>query len=98
MFCSNCGAQNKDEAKFCVKCGESLGEIKKEERPTYIQSPRGVPQTGPLRLIGLWVVIKSFFSLPYIFIIETFSFIKNIGEEGKLFSEGSDIPNRKSVV
>jgi len=33
MFCSNCGAQNSDEAKFCVKCGETFGETRKEEKP-----------------------------------------------------------------
>ncbi len=27
MFCTNCGAQNKDEAKFCVKCGLTLSDI-----------------------------------------------------------------------
>jgi hypothetical protein len=32
MFCSNCGAQNSDEAKFCVKCGETFGETHKEEK------------------------------------------------------------------
>ncbi len=25
MYCPNCGAQNKDEAKFCSSCGASLG-------------------------------------------------------------------------
>ena len=34
MFCTNCGAENKDEAKFCVKCGETFGEVKKEEKST----------------------------------------------------------------
>jgi len=33
MFCPNCGAQNRDEAKFCVKCGETFGETRKEEKP-----------------------------------------------------------------
>jgi hypothetical protein len=32
MFCTNCGSQNKDDARFCVKCGESLGEASKEEK------------------------------------------------------------------
>ena len=26
MFCINCGAANKDEAKLCINCGESLSE------------------------------------------------------------------------
>lgn len=38
MFCTNCGAQNKDDAKFCVKCGESLGEKKREEKPSAAMS------------------------------------------------------------
>jgi len=25
MFCSQCGAENPDEAKFCAKCGAALG-------------------------------------------------------------------------
>jgi hypothetical protein len=27
MYCINCGASNKDEAKFCINCGESLNEV-----------------------------------------------------------------------
>jgi hypothetical protein len=30
MFCTNCGASNKEEAKFCVNCAESLSEIQIE--------------------------------------------------------------------
>jgi hypothetical protein len=32
MFCTNCGASNKDDAKFCINCGESLSEIHIEEK------------------------------------------------------------------
>jgi len=31
MFCINCGASNKDDAKFCINCGESLSEVQIEE-------------------------------------------------------------------
>jgi hypothetical protein len=31
MFCINCGAPNKDEAKLCINCGESLSEVHIEE-------------------------------------------------------------------
>lgn len=34
MFCTNCGAENKDEAKFCVKCGVTLGEIQEVRKPS----------------------------------------------------------------
>jgi hypothetical protein len=30
MFCTNCGASNKKEARFCVNCAEPLGEIQVE--------------------------------------------------------------------
>lgn len=34
MFCTNCGAENKDDAKFCVKCGLTLAEIPGGEKPS----------------------------------------------------------------
>ena len=33
-FCPNCGAQNKDEAKFCVDCGTEIGNIIVEQPQT----------------------------------------------------------------
>jgi len=38
MFCTSCGSQNKDDAKFCVKCGETFGETRKEEKPISIDT------------------------------------------------------------
>ena len=32
MYCTNCGALNKDDAKFCVNCSESLSDAQIEER------------------------------------------------------------------
>lgn len=26
MYCTNCGAKNRDQAKFCIKCGQQLAE------------------------------------------------------------------------
>jgi len=34
MFCTNCGAENKDDAKFCVKCGQTISEVPGEGRPS----------------------------------------------------------------
>jgi hypothetical protein len=31
MFCFNCGTSNREDAKFCVHCNESLFEIQSEE-------------------------------------------------------------------
>jgi len=38
MFCANCGAENKDEAKFCVKCGGTFNETHKVEKPISIDT------------------------------------------------------------
>lgn len=32
MFCTNCGASNKDDAKLCVSCSESLSETQGEKK------------------------------------------------------------------
>jgi len=32
MFCTNCGASNKGNARFCVNCADSLGEIQIEAK------------------------------------------------------------------
>jgi hypothetical protein len=32
MFCTNCGASNKDDAKLCVNCNESLRDNRIEEK------------------------------------------------------------------
>jgi hypothetical protein len=33
MFCTNCGAPNKDDAKFCVNCDESLTDVQTVKSP-----------------------------------------------------------------
>jgi len=40
MFCTNCGTANKDDAKFCVKCGEILGDIQGEVKPSSAKTLR----------------------------------------------------------
>lgn len=32
MFCTNCGASNKKDSKFCINCAESLSEVQIAER------------------------------------------------------------------
>lgn len=32
MFCTQCGASNKDDAQFCINCNESLGDPPIEEK------------------------------------------------------------------
>jgi hypothetical protein len=33
MFCTDCGAPNKEETTFCIQCGESLSEVQRAKRP-----------------------------------------------------------------
>jgi hypothetical protein len=32
MFCTNCGASNKDDAKFCINCADPLSDVQIERR------------------------------------------------------------------
>jgi hypothetical protein len=41
MFCTNCGASNKDDATSCINCGESLSEDQIEESLSSIRGLRG---------------------------------------------------------
>ena len=44
-FCPQCGAQNKDEAKFCVDCGADIGNIAAAQ-PKAEPTQNNVPQTA----------------------------------------------------
>lgn len=76
MFCTNCGAENKDDAKFCVKCGETLVESQVPvSPPTYIVTQKvsslrhpkeeaffilGAVVGGIAWLLIIWLVILFF--------------------------------------
>ncbi len=38
MFCTNCGASNKNGAKLCANCGESLANNQIEDRLSRLRS------------------------------------------------------------
>ena len=48
MYCSMCGAENLDEAKFCKKCGKHIGEHV-PERKTIVATEDELP--------GYWYAI-----------------------------------------
>jgi hypothetical protein len=37
MFCTNCGASNKKDSKFCINCAESLSEVQITERLSRVR-------------------------------------------------------------
>jgi len=76
MFCSNCGARNDDDARFCERCGVDLSGMPRPAAATPTEAPRpmppspsGVPPTvyPPARPrawwypIGVWFILSAFF-------------------------------------
>jgi len=43
MFCSSCGSQNDDTAKFCGKCGNTLSAASPQVRPNGTRIRGGSP-------------------------------------------------------
>jgi hypothetical protein len=42
MFCTNCGASNKRDSKFCINCAESLSEVRVGEKLSRARAPKDV--------------------------------------------------------
>jgi uncharacterized membrane protein len=60
MFCSRCGAENADEAKFCSKCGNRLGAAAtptEDAAKSEAESSTGLSANvaGLLCYVALWV-------------------------------------------
>lgn len=70
VFCSKCGAENRDDAQFCFKCGtpfeapKELTIVDEREKPTY-QSGTWWFKNGTLALIA-GVVIGAVGFIVYI--------------------------------
>lgn len=69
VYCSKCGAENKEDTKYCIKCGKNLYSIKgkdKDEDVCFGRSEReledeclGIPYGGALvgLIIGIFIII-----------------------------------------
>ena len=56
MYCQNCGSENKDDAKFCQRCGCELIEIvasKKESVQNSHKSNKKTKKLIPIFIVGL---------------------------------------------
>ena len=51
MYCTNCGALNKDDAKFCVNCSESLSDVQIEGRLTRSRALNDVSDLKKIDLL-----------------------------------------------
>ena len=59
MFCTNCGASNKKDSKFCINCAEPLDSIQVAER---------LPRVGVLRKASFFKKVdflRSFFDFSF---------------------------------
>jgi hypothetical protein len=59
MFCTNCGASNKDDALSCINCGESLSDDQIEES---FLSPRRFRGVSIQKKVGL---LRALFNLSF---------------------------------
>ena len=57
MYCTNCGALNKDDAKLCVNCDESLSEVQIEES---LARPRVLNDVSYLKKVNFFQVLFDF--------------------------------------
>ena len=48
MFCTNCGASNKNGGNLCVNCGESLRNNQIEDRLSRLRGLNDAPSSGKL--------------------------------------------------
>jgi len=63
VYCTKCGAENKDEAKYCVKCGgplwgEGREKEEREEREMCFGAP--IPRSYWGIFIGLIIILWGF--------------------------------------
>ena len=82
VYCSKCGNKNVEEAKYCIKCGASLSNIKHE----YYKDDDCVCEgnnRNPLVpvfwgitviLIGLWIIFQFVIPNNYLSSLQDFSF------------------------
>lgn len=76
MFCGNCGAKNKDTAKFCTKCGIRL-DIFEQEVGYQPEISRPIPEKKKSRIgivVGVVVVLVAL-------IIALLLVLKNVNEK-----------------
>jgi len=70
VTCTKCGAQNDDDAKFCVSCGTRLEVRRERHRDTCFGQPEGriehecfgIPYGGAIIgiIIGMFIILSGF--------------------------------------
>ena len=79
MFCKKCGKKNKDEAKFCQKCGTLLQTKEEKEQKEKSTEIKGKKLEGPVG-VGGWLILpllNFFLIFPYVAITEIIFLTEN---------------------
>jgi len=102
-FCPKCGAENKDNANFCIKCGNTLSIGEQIIEPTHGYSMQQASNQGkspvvPVLLnffiiwgLGYWYLgIKKVFGVPWymLFVAQIFVYILAVATAGIFFVIG----------
>ena len=74
MFCTKCGTQNNEGAKFCVKCGETIGAAAVQQSQQVMQQIQ--QKQGENLFLGYLKAILNIIIKPDIFVKEE----QNLGE------------------
>ena len=61
MYCSNCGTQNKEEANYCRRCGQSFH--KPTTSPLTAEAQRNLARGIKKLLIGIALLVVAFIPL-----------------------------------
>jgi zinc-ribbon domain len=85
MYCTACGAQMDDAAKFCSKCGQTVGG------PPLM--PVKSRLAGHIRLLGIfWLAISAFRLIPGVVLVTLF------GWQNRVFGPGTFPPGAPAFV
>ncbi len=63
MYCTSCGSQNQDNARFCGECGRALSESRQTARE-YVPEPPTPPAHIPNYLVQA-ILVTIFCCLPF---------------------------------
>lgn len=67
MYCMKCGTQNKEEAKFCIKCGTPIGTYRADVSLSQPQNTETVNNSKKKKWLPVAVGILAIFALIMIF-------------------------------
>jgi hypothetical protein len=83
-YCSECGTEILEGRKFCGKCGVASEEGAAVETASQYYDGN---VTG-----GIFIVISSFFSLPYTFLGDIFQELRELSIKGRINSDDNGLP------